>query len=364
MQCAGAVAREDGQAVNAHRRGGTAQRQDPGRRLDRCTVRNQETPTMLKVLLAAACLLWQAGAAQAQSFPDKAVRIVVPFTTGGASDSLARTVAERMAVHLKQPVLVENKPGAGTTLASSFVAKAKPDGHTVLFAASSFGIAPWLYKDVGYDPLKDFAPLSQLASITHVLVVNNEVPAKNVQEFIQWAKAHPTAVNYASVGAGTTTHLEAEVFKRMAGVEMTHVPYRGSKEALVDLVGGRVQAMFDAYTSSAPLARDGRLRILGVTTAQPSAAAPGVPTIAKEALPGFDVMTWMGLLVPAGTPADALAKLSEAVQAALADPAVQDKLKGLGFDVIGSKPEAFGAYLKKDVTSWRDFIQAQGITVQ
>lgn len=318
---------------------------------------------MFKILLAAAFALLHASAAQAQSYPERAIRIVVPFSAGGASDSLARAVAERMALRLKQPVLIENKPGAGTALASSAVAKARPDGYTVLFAASSFGIAPWLYKDVGYDPLKDFVPLSQLASITHVLVVNPAVPATNVQDFIRWAKAHPDTVNYASVGAGTTTHLEAEVFKRMAGIQMAHVPYRGSKEALVDLVGGRVQAMFDAYASSAPLAREGRLRILGVTTQQASTAAPDIPTIA-QALPGFDVMTWMGLLLPAGTPADVLAKLSDAVQSALADAAVQDKLKALGFDLIGSTPQEFARYLHKDVSGWRSFIQEQGITLQ
>lgn len=319
---------------------------------------------MFKVLLAAAIALCGVSHVAAQSYPDKAIKIVVPFTTGGASDSLARTVAERMSVSLKQPVLIENKPGAGTTLASSMVARSKPDGYTVLFAASSFGIAPWLYKEVGYDPLKDFVGVSQLASITHVLAVNPAVPARNVREFIQWVKANPKAVNYASVGAGTTTHLEAEVFKRMAGIEMTHVPYRGSKEALVDLVGGRIDAMFDAYASSAPLARDGRLRILGVTTDQHSTAAPQVPTIAQEALPGYDVMTWMGLLMPAGTPAEVVAKFSDAVQSALAEPAVQDKLKSLGFEVIGSKPQEFGAYLHKDVTRWRAFITAHGITIE
>jgi tripartite-type tricarboxylate transporter receptor subunit TctC len=318
---------------------------------------------MFKIFLATAMTFAGAGLAQADTYPSNPIRIVVPYTAGGASDNLARTVAERMSTTLKQPVIIENRPGAGTTLASSAVAKAKPDGYTILFAASSFGIAPWLYKDVGYDPLKDFEAVSQLASITHVLAVHPAVPAKNVKEFIQWAKTRPTGVNYASVGAGSTTHLEAELFKRMAGIDMTHVPYRGSKEALVDLVGGRVEAMFDAYSSTSPLARDGRLRVLGVTTEKRSAAAPEVPTIA-EALPGFDVMTWMGLLVPAGTPAPVLARISQAVQGALAEPAVQEKLKTLGFDVIGSKPAEFDAYLKKDVASWRDFIKAQGLTVQ
>jgi tripartite-type tricarboxylate transporter receptor subunit TctC len=316
---------------------------------------------ILSTLLAA---VFSAASAFAQGFPAKPITIVVPFTAGGAADTLAREVAEKMRAKFKQAVIVDNKPGAGTTIASSFVAKAPADGYTVLFAASSLGIAPSLYKSVGYDPIKSFEPVTQLASITHVLVVNPSVPAKNVKEFIAWAKANPGKVSYASVGAGTTTHLEAELFKKMAGVDMTHIPYKGSQPALIDLISGQVQAMFDAYSSSSPMAKDGRVRILAVTTDKRSGSAPDVPTIAEAGVPGFDVMTWMGLLAPAGTPKDIVSSLHQAAAEALADPQVQTKLKTLGFDTIGSSPAEFSTYLKKDVTNWTAFIKSQNITIE
>ncbi|WP_234194273.1 Bug family tripartite tricarboxylate transporter substrate binding protein [Pseudacidovorax sp. NFM-22] len=315
-------------------------------------------------LLCASLLACSSGSF-AQAFPTaKPVTIVVPFTAGGAADALAREVAVRMATQLKQSVIVDNKPGAGTTIASATVARAQPDGYTVLFAASSLGVAPSLYKNnVGYDPLKSFSPVSLMASITHVLSVNPQVPARNVGEFIAWAKANPGKVNYASVGAGTTTHLEAELFKSMAGIEMTHVPYKGSSPALVDLVAGNVHAMFDGYSSSAPMAADGRIRILGVTTEKRSKAAPELPTIAEQGVKGFDVMTWMGLLVPAGTPKPVVETLHKAVSDSLQDPATQAKLKTLGFETINMNPNEFAAYLKKDVETWQAFIKSKNITL-
>ena len=320
---------------------------------------------MMKKLVGSIALCALTGAtAFANTFPSKAVTIVVPYAAGGASDGLARDLAERMRATLKQPVIVENRPGAGTTIASRYVAKAQPDGHTILFAASSFGIAPSLYKDAGYDPLKDFQPLSLLASISHVLVVNPSVPAKSVAEFVSWAKANPGTVNYASVGIGSTTHLEAELFKRMVGIEMSHVPYKGSQPALVDLVSGQVHAMFDAYTSSAPLAKDGRLRILGVTTEKPSKAAPEVPTIASQGVDGYNVMTWMGLLVPAGTPASAVETLAQSIEQALSEPEMQKSMRDRGFEKIGYSPAEFNDYLKNDIRMWSTFIKEQNITVE
>lgn len=321
-------------------------------------------PTMIKRHVIAALIALVGSAAMAQTFPARPITIVVPFTSGGAADNLAREVADKMRQYLRQPVVVENKPGAGTTLASSSVARANPDGYTVLFAASSLGIAPSLYKNVAYDPIKSFEPVTQLASITHVLAVNPSVPAKNVQEFITWAKANRGKVNYASVGAGTTTHLEAELFKEMAGIEMTHVPYKGSQPALVDLVSGNVHAMFDAYSSSSALAKDGRIRILGVTTDRRSKSAPELPTIAEQGVPRYDVMTWMGLLVPASTPKPVVDSLHRAATEALAEVPVQTKLRGLGFDIIGNTPAEFSAYLKKDVGDWAAFIKSQNITIE
>lgn len=301
---------------------------------------------------------------QAQAFPQRPITIVVPYGAGGASDGLARLLAEKMQARLQQPVIVENRPGAGTTIASAYVARAKPDGHTILFAASSFGIAPSLYKNPGYEPLKDFTPLSLLASATHVLAVHPSVPAKDVREFVDWAKKNPGAVNYASVGVGTTTHLEAELFKKMAGIDMVQVPYKGSAAALPDLVAGRVQAMFDAYATAAPLAKDGRVRLLGVTTAKPSATAPQLPTIASQGVADFDVMTWMGLLVPANTPQNVVQTLSTAVNEAMNDTAVRQALTAQGFEVIGYDPERFASYLKQDISKWTAFIREQNIVVE
>lgn len=319
---------------------------------------------MLRKLLGAVALYALAtGATHAEVFPSRPVTIVVPYGAGGASDGLARQIAEKMRGSLHQPVIVENRPGAGTTIASSYVARSKPDGYTVLFAASSFGIAPTLYKNAGYDPIKDFQPLSLLASVTHVLAVNPSVPANTVGEFVAWAKRNPGNVNYASVGVGTTTHLEAELFKKMAGVNMVQVPYKGSQAALPDLVAGRVQAMFDAYATAAPLAKDGRVRILGVTTAEPSSTAPDVPTIASQGVSDFDVMTWMGLLVPTGTPRETVEVLGRAVDAALADPVVRESLANLGFEVIGYGQQQFADYLAKDVSKWSAFIREQHIVV-
>lgn len=301
--------------------------------------------------------------AHAETFPSKPITIVVPYAPGGATDNLAREIADNLRISFKQPVLIENKPGAGTTIASNYVAKSKPDGYTVLFAASSFGIAPSLYQNIAYDPLKDFDPVTLLASITHVLVVNPSVPAKNVKEFIAWAKANPGKVDYASVGAGSTTHLEAELFKKMAGVDMTHVPYKGSQAALLDVVSGRVPVMFDALASSGPMSKDGRLRILGVTTEKRSKVTPEIPTIAENGLKGYDVMTWMGLLVPAGTPKAVSNQLNEAVQKALARPEVQSRLQNIGFETIGYGPEKFSDYLKNDIKMWTTLIKEQNISI-
>ena len=224
---------------------------------------------MIKQLLAGVALAAAAlcTPAQAQGYPSKPVNIVVPFAPGGATDIMTRLLAERLSKRLGQPVIVENKPGAGTMIASEYVAKAPADGHTVLMAASSLGIAPSLYSKVNYDPVKSFAPISLVASVVHVLEVHPSVPVKSVGELITWLKANPGKANYGSVGAGTSTHLESELFNTMAGVKMVHVPYKGSAPALTDLVGGSLQVMFDAWASSGPFVKDGKTRLLAVTTA-------------------------------------------------------------------------------------------------
>lgn len=317
---------------------------------------------MIKQLLAGVALAAAAlcGPAQAQGYPSKPVNIVVPFAPGGATDIMTRLLAERLSKRLGQPVIVENKPGAGTMIASEYVAKAPADGHTVLMAASSLGIAPSLYSKVNYDPVKSFAPISLVASVVHVLEVHPSVPVKSVGELITWLKANPGKANYGSVGAGTSTHLESELFNTMAGVKMVHVPYKGSAPALTDLVGGSLQVMFDAWASSGPFVKDGKTRLLAVTTAQRSKILPDVPTVAESGLPGYEAMPWLGLLAPAGTPDAVVRKFHDELMEVLKEQAVQDKFHSLGLDIIGNTPQEFAEFIKKDITKWAKVIQETG----
>ena len=317
---------------------------------------------MFKKILAAAAFAAAAacGTAHAQGYPTKPVTIVVPFSPGGATDIMSRMLAERLNKRLGQPVIVENKPGAGTMIASEYVAKAAPDGHTVLMAASSLGIAPALYSKVNYDPIKDFMPVSLVASVVHVLEVHPSVPAKNVAELIAWLKANPAKANYGSVGAGTSTHLESELFNTMAGVKMEHVPYKGSAPALMDLVGGNLQVMFDAWASSGPFVKDGKVRLLAVTTAQRSKLLPDVPTVAESGLPGYEAMPWLGFVAPAGTPAAAVKRFHTELMEVLKEPAVQEKFRSLGLDIIGNTPQEFGEFLKKDIVKWAKVVKDSG----
>ncbi|MFU1983426.1 tripartite tricarboxylate transporter substrate binding protein [Bordetella hinzii] len=308
---------------------------------------------MMKQVLAGCALALAATLAQAaDNYPSKPVRIVVPFAPGGATDIMSRLVAERLTAKIGQPVIVENKPGGGTMIASDYVARAEPDGYTLLMAASSLGIAPSIYAKVNYDPIKDFAPVSQVASVVHVLEVHPSVPAKTVGELIAYLKANPGKVSYGSVGAGSSTHLEAELFNSMAGVQMAHIPYKGSAPALNDLVAGRIQVMFDAWASSGPFVKDGRLRALAVTTAQPSASVPELATMSASGLPGYSAMPWLGLVAPAGTPKPVIDTLYRAVAEIVKEPAVKTKFSDLGLDIIGSDPQAFGAFIKQDIATW------------
>lgn len=317
---------------------------------------------MIKKMLATVAVAAAAvcGVAHAQGYPSKPVTVVVPFSPGGATDIMARTLAERLNKRLGQPVIVENKPGAGTMIASEHVARAQPDGHTVLLAASSLGIAPALYAKVNYDPVKDFTPISLVASVVHVLQVHPSIPVKNVAELIAWVKANPGKANYGSVGAGTSTHLESELFNTMAGVKMTHVPYKGSAPALMDLVGGNLQVMFDAWASSGPFVKDGKTRLLAVTTAQRSKLLPDVPTVAESGLPGYEAMPWLGFVAPAGTPAAAVNRFHAELMEVLKEPEVQDKFRALGLDIIGNTPQQFADFIKRDIVKWAKVVKDSG----
>ncbi len=316
------------------------------------------------VRLAALALACALGATSASAdYPEQPVRLVVPFPQGGATDIMARLLAERLRDELGQPVLVDNKPGAGTMIASDLVARSPADGYTVLLAATPFVIAPSLYAKVGYDPLKDFTPIGQVASIVHVLVVHPSVPAHSVQELVAWLKATPGKASYGSVGAGTLTHIKAEDFKRRAGVDMVHVPYKGSAPAAIDLVGGQIQLMFDSYPSARPFIRDGKVRALAVASLQRSPVAPDLPTVAQAGLPGFDVAPWLGLVVPAGTPEQTVARLERALAAATAHAELRQRFLELGLDVAAPSRAAFGRLLREDRAGYATIVRQANIKV-
>ncbi|OZI22285.1 ABC transporter substrate-binding protein [Bordetella genomosp. 7] len=322
---------------------------------------------MLKKMLAGIALATTtiSAAAWAQgAYPSQPVRIIVPFSPGGATDIMTRLIADQLSGELGQPVIVENKPGGGTMIASDYVARAQPDGYTLLMAASSLGIAPAIYTKVNYDPVRDFAPVSQVASVVHILEVHPSVPVKTVGELVAYLKANPGKVSYGSVGTGSSTHLEAELFKHMAGVEMEHIPYKGSAPALTDLVAGRLQVMFDAWASSGPFVKEGKLRALAVTTSQPSASVPELPTVAASGLPGYSAMPWLGLVAPAGTPPAAIDVIYGALDRILKRDEVKRKFADLGLDIIGSDPQTFAAFIKQDIGTWAKVARDSDIRLQ
>ncbi|MGJ7519149.1 tripartite tricarboxylate transporter substrate binding protein [Variovorax sp. LT1P1] len=317
--------------------------------------------TLSAAVLATAASLVAPAAALAQNYPDKPIRMVLPFPPGGVTDLLARALAEKLSPRLGQPVVIDNKPGAGTILASDLVARAPADGYTLLLAASSLGTAPLLYDKVGYDAIKSFAPVTQVASVVHVLVVNQQLPVKSVAELIAYAKANPGKLNYASTGSGTSTHLEGELFKSMANTFMVHIPYKGSGPALTDVVGGQVSVMFDALGSSGPFIRSGKLRALAVTTGKRSPSIPELPTVAESGLPGYEAMPWLGIVAPAGTPQPIVDRLHRETADILKDPELRERFKGWGLDIIGNSPAEFSSFLRRDIDQWAKVISSAKI---
>lgn len=314
--------------------------------------------------LAVATTFGAVGVASAQNYPDRPIRMVLPFPPGGVTDLLARALAEKLAPRLGQPVVVDNRAGAGTVLASDTVARAPADGYTILLAASSLGTAPLLYEKVGYDAIRSFAPITQVASVVHVLVVNPTLPVNSVAELVAHSKQNPDKLSYASTGMGTSTHLEGELFKSMAQASMTHIPYRGSGPALTDLVAGRTQVMFDAWGSSGPFVKAGKLRALAVTTSKRSEVLPELPTVAESGLPGYEAMPWLGLVAPAGTPAAVVERLHREVNEVLKEPDVRERFKAWGLDIIGNTPTEFASFLRRDIDQWTQVIRSANIKAE
>ncbi|MBW9053849.1 Bug family tripartite tricarboxylate transporter substrate binding protein [Rhizobium mesosinicum] len=304
-------------------------------------------------------------AASAQSFPDRSVTMIVPFAAGGSTDVVARIVAQKMSEDLGQQVIVQNVAGAGGNLGADNVARAEPDGYTILMGTvATHALNPLILKSTPYDPEKDFAPISLLVIVPNVLVVNPELPAKNVQELIALLKANPDKYSYASSGNGTPLHLSGELFKSMAGVDMQHIPYKGAGPALNDVIGNQVPIMFDNLPSSSSHIKAGTLRALAVTTAERASSFPDIPTIAESGISGYETYTWNALFAPANTPADVIARLNASAKKALADPAVAERMKEFSAKIVGSAPEELAAHVKAELAKWKPVVDGAHIQME
>ena len=305
-------------------------------------------------------------AAYAQNdYPNKPVTLLVPYPAGGANDAVARLVGLKMGEILKQPVIIDNRPGAGTTIGTAAAAKAAPDGYTlVLGGTGTLAINPTLYPNVGYDPRKDFAPVGLIGTSALVLVVHPSVPANNIKELIAYAKANPGKLTYASAGVGSGIHLAAEYFRFQAGIEMTHVPYKGSAPALTDLVGGHVSMYFSSLPPAISLVKEGKLRALAVTGPARSDIFPELPTIAEAALPGFEAVLHYGIVAPAGTPKPIITRLNEALRNAVMSADFKQKLAADGTEPLASTPDEYAADIDKEETKWSAIVKKSGAKEQ
>jgi tripartite-type tricarboxylate transporter receptor subunit TctC len=319
------------------------------------------------VLALALALAASAGAAWSQAttpYPARPIRLVIGFAPGGAADYVARAMSDAFAKALGQSVLVDNKPGNGSSIAADLVAKSPADGYTLVLATvGTHSINGALYAKMPYDMVKDFAPVTLIATTPNLLVINNDVPAKNLAEFIALGKKEGK-MTFASAGSGTSIHVSGELFKTMTGIDMTHIPYKGRATAIPDLLGGRVTMMFDNMPSSLPLVKEGKLRALGVTSAQRSAAAPEIPTIAEQGLPGFDAVSWFAMFAPAGTPKPIVDKLQLEVKKIIQSPEVGKKLAEIGLEVVGSTPEELAAYQRAEIAKWAKVVKDSGAKVE
>jgi|KBSMisStandDraft_5_1062788.scaffolds.fasta_scaffold44868_4 tripartite-type tricarboxylate transporter receptor subunit TctC len=310
-------------------------------------------------LAGAASLM--AGTALAQAYPVKPIRFVAAFPAGGPSDIVARAIGRRMSEVLGQSVVIENRTGAGGNIGAEAVAKAAPDGYTVLLGGSYVTIAPSLYKKPPFDPIRDFAPVSLIVSNQYVLVTHPSVPARTVRDLIKVAKAQPGKLNYASTGPGSPPRLCAELFKSMAGVDMVNITYKGATPALVDMIGGHIDVYFGGISGALPPIAGNKVRPLAVTSNRRSSQLPDIPTVAEAALPGYDITTWFGLLAPAGTPREIVNKLNGVIVAIVGDPEMKNYLIGQGVDPVTNTPEQFAAYIKGEVPKFAKIVKAAGI---
>jgi len=320
---------------------------------------------MLKIIqIIAIALAASSLQVQAQSYPNQPIRLIVPFAAGGPSDVLARAFSQKLGEDLGQPVIIDNKPGAGTNLAAEFVARSKPDGYTIfLMMVGTQAINETLYKKLSYNTVKDFAPITLVASSSLMLVANPSVPVKNTSELIAYAKANPGRVNFGSSGTGTPLHLGGELFNVQAGTDITHVPYKGAAPALTDVLGGQIQTAMIGTPAALPYVKSGKLTPIGVTSLKRSPNAPEVPAIA-ETLPNFEVELVYALVAPAGTPNAIIKRLNTQMSTILNNPETKTQLASRGFDVQTSTPEQLGAYIKAEVTKWAPIVKKSGATAE
>jgi tripartite-type tricarboxylate transporter receptor subunit TctC len=301
----------------------------------------------------------------AQSFPSKPIKIIVPFPPGGVNDVLARAVALKMTEQIGQGVLIENRAGAGGMVGAAFVAKSAPDGYTVLSGSTSgFAVAAHLYRNLSFDPLKDFQTITRIAEVANVLIVHPSEPARSVAELIAAARAQPGKLNYGSGGVGTTEHITAELFKLMAGVDVIHIPFKGGGAALPELLAGRLSFIFSPLPAALPHLRSGKVRPLAVTKSTRLQVLPEVPTVAESGLPGFETTIWIGLLTPAGTPPDVVARLNAEAVRAIRSPDVRERIIGLGAEPLADSVEEFAAVIEGESVRFADFVRRTGLKLE
>jgi tripartite-type tricarboxylate transporter receptor subunit TctC len=316
-------------------------------------------------LILALTIQCLAATARADDYPSRPIRLVVPYAPGGGADSVARIVARRVGENIGQPIVIDNRGGAGSILGTDIVAKAEPDGYTLLLGQSGpISINPAVYKTLPYDPVKDFAPVTMTTAYPYILVVNAKLPARSLQEFVALAKEKPGSMNYGSTGIGAANHLVAELFNSKAGLKMTHIPYRGTALAVTDLVGGQLSMVFGDPVSVLPHMQSGTLRALAVTSQERSPVVPQVPTVAESGYSGFDAIAWHGILAPARTPPAIIKKLNAEIVKALQDPETKALLVNQAMQTVGTTPEEFAAFIQKDIATWKAVAAAAKVTVE
>ena len=318
----------------------------------------------IALMMVGAGVTLACSAVLAQNYPNRPIKFIIPFPPGGGLDHTARTVQAKLQEALGQPIIIENKAGAGGIIGAEFAKNQPADGYTLFLGnTGTMGLYPAVFQKLPYDALKDFAPAGQLISNTLVAVTNAQVPANTLAEFIAWARRNPGKVSYASGGSGAITHLAGEMLKSQAGIDMLHVPYKGSAPAVTDLIGGQVHLLIDVAAVSQQHVKSGKLKALAVTSAKRNAAFPELPTFDEAGLPGYEAIGWQGILVPAGTPKEAVNKLADAIQKVMADAGVREKFLAVGSEAAPSGPDAFGAFIRAEIEKWTRIAKAANVKV-